>query len=168
MEFCGVLIGTKSLFCLRSSGCQFESYATHRTPPLSDLCCKKKQQQKTPRAQQYTSTLVVPCAHGKLNVKHHRTTPKPEIRIYQYHSRERRSRAGQKIEHQNVHRRRSRRSASIYIRVYTSETDFLKPGMYGGSVGVRANAWDVFRRTPSRGGRGRRAVVDLFLSLIHI
>ena len=23
-----------------------------------------------------------------------------------------------------------------------------------------ANAWDVFRRTPSRGGRGRRAAVD--------
>ena len=43
-------------------------------------CCKKQhQQQKTPRAQQYTSSLLVPCAHGKLNVKHHRTTPKPEI-----------------------------------------------------------------------------------------
>ena len=26
--------------------------------------------------------------------------------------------------------------------------------------GVWANAWDVFRRTPSRGGRGRRAAVD--------
>ena len=25
---------------------------------------------------------------------------------------------------------------------------------------VWANAWDVFRRTPSRGGRGRRAAVD--------
>ena len=25
---------------------------------------------------------------------------------------------------------------------------------------TRANAWDVFRRTPSRGGRGRRAAVD--------
>ena len=24
-----------------------------------------------------------------------------------------------------------------------------------------ANAWDVFRRTPSRGGRGRRVAVDL-------
>ena len=77
-EFSGVLIGTKSLFCFRSGGCQFESYATHRTPPLSDLCCKK-QQQKTPRAQQYTSSLVISCAHGKLNIKHHRTTPKPKI-----------------------------------------------------------------------------------------
>ena len=34
--------------------------------------------------------------------------------------------------------------------------------MYGGSVRVWANAWDVFRRTPSRGGPGRRAAVDLF------
>ena len=25
-----------------------------------------------------------------------------------------------------------------------------------------AHAWDVFRRTPSRGGRGRRVAVDLF------
>ena len=76
--FSGVVIGTKSLFCFRSIGCQFESYAAHRTPPLFALCCKK-QQQKTPRAQQYTSSLVIPCAHGKLNVKHHRTTPKPKI-----------------------------------------------------------------------------------------
>ena len=86
---------------------------------------------------------------------------------YEYHSRERRSCAGQKIvpgiEHQNVHRRRSSSSsASIYIRVYTSEADFHKPGMYGGSMRVRANAWDVFCRTPSRGVRGRRAAVDLF------
>ena len=27
---------------------------------------------------------------------------------------------------------------------------------------VWANAWDVFRRTPFRGGRGRRPTVDLF------
>ena len=81
---------------------------------------------------------------------------------YEYHSRERRSRAGKKIEHQNVHRRRSSRGASIYTRVYTSEVDFHKPGVYGGSVRVRADAWDVFRRAPSRGGRGRRAAVDFF------
>ena len=77
-EFSGILIGTKSLFCFRSIGCQYENYAAHRTPPLSALCCNK-QQQKTLHAQQYTSSLVIPCAHGKLNVKHHRTTPKPEI-----------------------------------------------------------------------------------------
>ena len=57
----------------------FESYAAHHTPPISAVCCQKQQQQKTPRAQQYTSSLVITCAHGKLNVKHHRTTPKPEI-----------------------------------------------------------------------------------------
>ena len=78
-EFSGVLIGTKSLFCFRSIRCRFERYAAQRKPPLFDLCCKKQQQQKTPRAQQYTSSLVIPCAHGKLNVKHHRTTPKPAI-----------------------------------------------------------------------------------------
>ena len=37
-------------------------------------------QQKTPRAQQYTS-LEILCAHGKLNVKHYRTTPKPETHV---------------------------------------------------------------------------------------
>ena len=67
--------------------CIFESYAAHRTPPISVVCCQKQQQQqqKTPRAQQYsqcTSSLLIPCAHGKLDVKHHRTAPKPEIHIY--------------------------------------------------------------------------------------
>ena len=38
--------------------------------------------------------------------------------------------------------------------MYTSEADFHKPGIYGGSVRVWANAWDVLRRTASRGGRG--------------
>ena len=66
------------VFSFRSIGCQFEHCAAHRKPPLSALCCKK-QQHRTPRAQQYTSSLLIPCADGKLNVKHHRTTPKPEI-----------------------------------------------------------------------------------------
>ena len=39
------------------------------------------------------------------------------------------------------------------------EADFHKPGIYG-SGRVWANAWDVFRRTPSRGGRGHRAAAD--------
>ena len=48
------------------------------------------------------------------------------------------------IEHQNVHRRRSScSSASIYIRVYTSEANFHKPEIYGGSVRVWATEWDV-------------------------
>ena len=67
------------------------------------------------------------------------------------------------IEHQNVHRRRSSgRSASLYIRVYTSEADFHKPEIYGGRVRVWATEWDVLHCTPSRGGRGRRAAVDIF------
>ena len=39
------------------------------------------------------------------------------------------------------------------------EADFHKPGTYG-SGRVWASVWDVFRRTPSRGGRGRRVVVN--------
>ena len=52
--------------------------------------------------------------------------------------------------------------AAVRVRMYTSEVDFHKSGIYGGSERVWANAWDVFRRTPSRGGRGCRAAVDLF------
>ena len=48
----------------------------------------------------------------------------------------------------------------MQVRVHTNGADFYKPGIYGGSARVWANAWDVFRRTPSRGGRGRRATVD--------
>ena len=65
---------------------------------LSAVCCKNQQQQKTPRAQQCTSSPLIPCAHGKLNVTHHRTTPKPEI--HKYHSAESRSCVGEKIGHQ--------------------------------------------------------------------
>ena len=39
------------------------------------------------------------------------------------------------------------------------KADFHQFGIYG-SGRVCANAWDVFRRTPSRGGRGCRAAVD--------
>ena len=76
-EFSSVLMGTESLFCFRSIGCNFESYTAHHTPPLSALFCKKQQHQKTLRAQQYTSSLLIP--HGKLNVKHHRTNFKSKI-----------------------------------------------------------------------------------------
>ena len=44
--------------------------------------------------------------------------------------------------------------------MYTSETDFNKPGIYGGSVRVWATAWDVFRREKPRVGRGGRTAVD--------
>ena len=53
------------------------------------------------------------------------------------------------IEHQNVHgRRSSSSSASIYISVYTSETDFHKPGIYGGRVRVRATEGARWSRSP--------------------
>ena len=51
------------------------------------------------------------------------------------------------------------KKASLYRLRELYEADFHKFGIYG-SVRVWANAWDVFRRTPSRGGRGRRAAVD--------
>ena len=73
--FSGVVIGPKSLFCFTLIACNFEICAAHR------------------HAQRYTS-LLMPCAHEKLNVKHHRTSPKPETHIT---TRER-SCAGEKIE----------------------------------------------------------------------
>ena len=69
---------------------------------------------------------------------------------YEYHSRERRSCAGQQnsarsIEHQRVHRRHSSSSsASRYIRVYTSDADSTNPISmeeeceYGGRVLLHA------------------------------
>ena len=44
--------------------------------------------------------------------------------------------------------------------MYTSEADFHQPGIYEGSMRVWVTAWDVFRRAPSRVGRGGRAAVD--------
>ena len=43
--------------------------------------------------------------------------------------------------------------------------DFHKPGIYG-SVRVRANAWEVFRRTTFRVGRRRRAAVDFVVCYV--
>ena len=57
------------------------------------------------------------------------TTGQPRNRrCIRVSSRERRSRAGYKIEHQNAHRRRSSRGASVYIHVYTSEANSTNPG----------------------------------------
>ena len=42
------------------------------------------------------------------------------------------------------------------------EVDFHKLGICA-SGRVWANAWDVFRSAPSRGGRGRRAAVDFMV-----
>ena len=82
--FFRVLIDTKSFFSFRSVLHVIKKVMTHtahHTPPLSAVCCKQQQKHKTPRAQHCTSNLLIPCAHGKLNVKHHRTTPKPEIHV---------------------------------------------------------------------------------------
>ena len=46
--------------------------------------------------------------------------------------------------------------------MYTSKADFHKPEIYGGRVRVWATEWDVFHCKPPRGGRGRRAAVDIF------
>ena len=47
----------------------------------------------------------------------------------------------------------------FYLLRELYEADFHKPGIHG-SGQVWANAWNVFRRTPSRGGRGRQDAVD--------
>ena len=51
-------------------------------------------------------------------------------------------------------------AAAERVCMYTSEDDFNKPGIYGGSVRVWATAWDVFRRAQPRVGRGGRTAVD--------
>ena len=75
-----------------------------------------------------------------------------------FRSRESRSCAGEKIEHQNGYK--SGTASEVRARTYTSEADFHKPGIFGGSVRVWAAAWDVFRRAPSHLGRGGRPAVD--------
>ena len=141
-----------------------QRYTAHRKPPLFALCCKKQQQQKTPRAQQYTSSLV---NHALTERSMSSTAGQPRNRRYIRVSQQQRKTKlrwpENSIERQSVHRRRSSSSsASIYIRVYTSEADFHKPEIYGGRVRVWATEWDVFHYKPSRGGRGRRAAVDIF------
>ena len=82
--FPGALIGPKSLFCFTFIACNFEFYAAR--------CCNRAAED-TPRVQQHRS-LLTPCAHGKLNVKHYRTTPKPETHF----TSRGRSCVGEKIE----------------------------------------------------------------------
>ena len=112
-------------------------------------------------AQQYTSSLVIPCAHGKLNVKHHRTTSKPVVHT-SVQQRKKLRWPENSIEHQNVHRRRSSSSsAGIYIRVckrgrFPQTRDLWRKSA---SMGYRVGRVHC---TPSRGGRGRQAAVDVF------
>ena len=47
----------------------------------------------------------------------------------------------------------------FYCKSWTSPISTNTPGIYR-SGGVWANAWDGFRRAPSRDGRGRPAAVD--------
>ena len=98
------------------------------------------------------------------------TTGQPRNRRYTRVSQQRKTKLRlpkNSIEHQNVDRRRNSSSASIYIqRVYTSRADFHKTMIFGGRVRVWATEWDVFHCTPSRGGRGRRAAVDIFRGLV--
>ena len=81
------------------------------------------------------------------------TTGQPRNRRYIRVSQQRKTKLRwpeNSIEHQNVHRRRSSSSsASMYIRVYTSEADFHIPEIYGGRMRVWATEWDVFHCTPS-------------------
>ena len=99
----------------------------------------------------------MPCAHGKLNVKHHRTAPKPEIHTYI---------TVEKAEEAALARKQSTKTntkdtaAAVRVCMYTSEADFNKPGIFGRSVRVWATAWDVFRRAQPRVGRGGRTAVD--------
>ena len=41
-----------------------------------------------------------------------------------------------------------------------------KPDIYGGRVRVWGTEWNVFHCTPSRGGRSRRAAVDIFRGVL--
>ena len=55
----------------------------HTAHRRSLLSAARSSSKKTPHAQQCTSSLLIQCAHGKLNVNHYQTTPKPEIHISQ-------------------------------------------------------------------------------------
>ena len=128
--------------------------------PLTLLCRKRQQQRTAPKAQ---------CQASPDN---------PETGdIYEYHSRERRSCVGHKIvESTKTYPGCAAAAAEgpVYtyaciqanIRVHTSDADFQKPGIYGGRVPVWATEWGVFHCPPSRGGRGRRAAVDIFRGVV--
>ena len=62
-EFPGVLIGTKSLFCSAPFDANLDvmPHTASRRPLLSAI--RRSRSRRTPHVQQYTSTLVIPCAH---------------------------------------------------------------------------------------------------------
>ena len=135
-----VLIGTKSLFRFGSIGCQFERCAIHRTPPLSALRRNSTRRLARSLTRQSCDTTYSRKAQFQAPPGNPETGDRAPTRT-----------SATQQQH-----------ASIYIRVNKSEADFHKPGMHGGSVRAWANAWNAFGRTPSRGGRGRRAAMDLF------
>ena len=103
--------------------CNFESYAAHRTPPISAVCCQKRQQHRRHLAR--SSTVHVESTDTMRSRKAQCQAPpdRPEtgnayMYIYSgvYHRRgSGRSCAGEKIEHQNEHKRRSSSSAGMHV-----------------------------------------------------
>ena len=70
--FSGALIGPNSLFCFTLIACNFEFCAAHRR----SLLLQEAAAQDASRTAVHESSGA--GAHGKLNVKHYRTTPKPK------------------------------------------------------------------------------------------
>ena len=108
-------------------------------------------------------SLVIPCTHKKLNVKLHRTSPKPEIHTSITADKDEAALARKKSTETYTG------GAAEEVRVYKyvclqARTISSNPGRmeeaceYGLTRGTRF----VARRTPSRGRRGRRADVDWF------
>ena len=91
------------------------------------FCCKQ-QQRKTSRVQQFTSSLVIPFAHGKLNVKNHRTTPIPSIYTSITAEKSKLRSPENSTEHHNVHRRRS---SSCARPISTNPTSMEEECEYG-------------------------------------
>ena len=161
-----ILIGTKSFFCFRSILHVVLKVTPHTAHRRSLLSAARSSSSRRYFAR--SSTVHVESSDTmRLRKAQCRAPPdSPETgNKYMYHSREsRRSCAGEKMEHQNEYNTRHSSSSAgmyvcMYVCMYTSEADFHKPGIYGGSVRVWATAWDVFRRAPSRVGRGVRVAV---------
>ena len=133
-DFFRVVIGTKSLFCF---ACNFESYAAHRTPPLS-AARSSSSRIRLARSSTRRVFLLISCAHGKLNVKHHRTTPKSEI----HHSSREINCAGEKIEQLPAPNVYNKRHSSWRVR---SMHHVYKRGRF-------PQTRDLWRKSASMGG----------------
>ena len=138
----------KIVILLHRIACNFERYDAHRRSLLQEASAREDASR--------------PAVHVDISDtmrlrKTQRHAPPYNTEIGDtYNSRERNC-AGEKIDNQNVYKRESSSASK-----YTSGTDCYKSKIYG-NVRVWANAWDVFRRTPSRasrGGRGRPTGVD--------